>query len=123
MDAAAPSDPCPFISEFNRPLPQAVLTRLPARFAVVARGTITILVATTATAIATSAAIAAASATTPTAISARSVCSRPRFIHGQIASAELFAVELLDRRGCFFRRGHLDKAKAARATRHPIFHD
>src|SRR6266849_1711865 len=97
---------------------------LPARFAVVARGTaITVLVATAATSVATAAAIAA-TATTSTAITAAgSISARPRFIHGQVASGELFAVKLFDRRGCFFRRGHFDKAKAARATRHPIFHD
>ena len=98
---------------------------LPARFAVVARGTaITVLIATPATAIATAAATIAATATTSTAITAAgSISARPRFIHGQVASGELFAVKLFDRRGSFFRRGHFDKAKAARATRHPIFHD
>jgi len=97
-----------------------VLTQLPPWFAVVAAGAtiaVTIAASATTTAITTTAAVTtAASMSAWTAIGARA-----RFIHSQVTTAELFAVKLIDCGGRLFRRGHLDKAKASRATCHAIF--
>jgi hypothetical protein len=101
--------------------------RLPAWLAIVAAATsiptvaISASTAATAAAIATTAAIATAAATIVAAATARTAISpRTRFIHRQISTFEVLAVELLDSCRRFFRRGHLDKAKAARATGHAI---
>jgi hypothetical protein len=100
---------------------------LPPWFAVVPAGpalaAISISTATTAAAAAINAsatestAVYAATATiaTPAAIS-----SGASFVDRQIAAVEILAVELLDRRGRFFRGRHLDEAEASRATRHTI---
>jgi hypothetical protein len=112
---------------FNYLLPQEA-TDLPAWLAIVAAATSIPTVAisastaaSTAAAIATTAAIATAAATIVAAATARTAISpRTRFIHRQISTFEVLAVELLDSCRRFFRRGHLDKAKAARATGHAI---
>jgi hypothetical protein len=106
---------------------------LPAWFAIVAaRSTIAITIAaapTTATAAttitATTAAAVTATATAAAAITATAaaISARARFIHRQISAIEILAVELLDRRRCFFRRGHFDETKAARTTGHAVFDD
>jgi hypothetical protein len=105
----------------------SLLLVLPAWFAVVAaRSTIAVTIATTAAAAATTATITATAAVTATVAAATVTATtaiRPRasFVNRQIPAVEIFAVELLDCRRGFFRRSHLDKPKASRATRHPIF--
>src|SRR2546425_11713796 len=122
MDAYAPSDSCLlYCPEINCPLTQAALTQLPPWFAVVAAGAtiaVTIAASATTTAITTTAAV-----TTAASMSAAwtAIGAGARFIHSQVTTAELFAVKLIDCGGRLFRRGHLDKAKASRATCHAIF--
>jgi hypothetical protein len=94
---------------------------LPPWFAVVAAGatiTVAIAAATAATAITTAAAVTSA-ATVSAAWT--TIGAWARFIHSQVTTTELFAVKLIDCGGRLFRRGHLDEAKAPRATGHAIF--
>ena len=122
MDASAPSNSClPYYREINRPLPPAVMTQLPPWFAVVAAGaTIAVAIAASATSTAITTTAAVPTAASLSAAGA-AIGARARFIHGQVTTAEIFAVKLIDCGGRLFRRGHLDKAKASRAACHAIF--
>src|SRR6185503_10097213 len=71
---------------------------------------------------ATATVAAAVTTTTTTEIAGPAIGPRPGFIYSQVASREFLAVKLFDRCRCFFRSGHFHKAKAAGATRHPVFH-
>jgi hypothetical protein len=66
---------------------------------------------------ATSRVAAAATATTESAAAAESAATGPLggLVHAELASAELLAVELLDRRLCLRRGGELDEGHAAGA--------
>src|SRR5205085_12504296 len=66
--------------------------------------------------------LAVAAAASAAAVAA-ALDAGPRLVNGQRATAELFAVELLDGRCRSFGRRHLDEAEAARATRVAVFDD
>jgi hypothetical protein len=100
----------------NRKLKAALL---PTGLAVIAAApTIAIFVASSAAATAT-AVTSATTAVAPAAIAAATVAtrsavgSRASFVHGQIATAKLFSVELFNCRCGFFGSCHFDKSKAA----------
>ena len=81
--------------------------------------TISSAAATTTAAVAASAAIA--TAITATAIAAtRPISARASFVNGEIATVEVFPIELFDGRSRFFGRCHLDKAESSRASSHAI---
>jgi hypothetical protein len=96
--------------------------RLPPWFAIVsAATTITVTISATAASATITTAAAVSAATTAVAVVARpTIGARPRFVHRQVATFEVFPVELFDGRGGFFGRGHFDEAKASRTPGHAV---
>ena len=84
-----------------------------------------VLVATSATTTTTATTIAATS--TAAVALARSACgevfARTRLVDGEIATVEIFSVELRDRRLCLSIAGHGDEAEAAGVSGHFVLHE
>src|SRR5216684_2636712 len=95
------------------PISEACARKLPAGFARLARGLAIIFVRESAPAASSTA--ARARSTTASGLGAR-------FVHLQIATAQLFSVEAGNRLGGFFVVGHFHEGKAAGAARLPV-HD
>jgi len=72
---------------------------------------VTIVITITATAVTTT--TAAAATTVTTAATTAAIGPRLGFVNGQIAAAEILAVECLDSCCCLFRGCHFHKSKAA----------
>jgi hypothetical protein len=107
---------------FLLPFPLFPINRtfLPAWFAIISAGAsftavaVATTAATTTTAVTTTATVTATAATViPTAATRTTVRAGTSFIHRQVTTLEILAVELLNRCRRFFRRGHLDKAEAS----------
>ena len=85
-----------------------------------------VLVATSAAAATTTTTAIAATSTAAVAL-ARSACgevfARTRLVDGEIATVEIFSVELRDRRLCLSIAGHGDEAEAAGVSGHFILHE
>ena len=85
------------------------------------------LVATSAATTAATATATVAAATTAAVALTRSTCgevfARTRFVHGEVATMEVLAVELADRRLCLSIAGHGDEAEAAGVSGHFILHE
>ena len=104
------------------------VTQLPPGFAIVsAATTITTVAISSSVTPASSATVttAAAIATTATAIVATAaagsaISSRARFVDRQIATLEVFPIELFDGRRSLFGRGHFHKTKTSGTSGHAV---
>src|SRR5487761_531262 len=92
----------------------------PARFARLARGFAIILIREALAVTAAIASAATAAASWAAAFRRPAFALGARFIHLQIAAADLFPVEARNRLGCFRVVGHLDKRKSPGAARFAI---